>query len=483
MKNFIQKLNKNENKNVGVVAHGDPKGITLISLVITIVVLIILAGVAINMTLGENGIFTKAQEAKRMQAIATANEKIGLEILTAQMEALERDESLEQEQLEDIISKYGALQADGDTIILNDNGYETSLLDIYKGTTTTSGSYTENKAKLELLEGQVELLQQQKGENEARIALLESEVELLERQKADLQQQLEDLASSGGDQAQKIVELTTQIQTLEQEKNTLEQNLIVANAKVEEYEALKELLKETTVTANKILEDYKAYIDGEIIKGTMPNNGGVTKTINAGESYTIPQGYHNGTGVITASTLESQTSGTATEDKILKGYTAYKDGKLIKGTMENYAGKTVSASTITESGENALITIPQNGYYSTSSKISIPVSEMNGNLDDIPENPTFLTGQRTNVINNAVIGHTYAILDVAHGGNLNVGISSGATLITTSAKLQSAADNGYYNVTGMILCVATDTTIVLNSFVYGSQYQNVIALDLGTLYQ
>ena len=57
------------------------KGITLISLVITIVVLIILAGVAINMTLGENGIFTKAQEAKKMQEIATAKEQIGLEIL------------------------------------------------------------------------------------------------------------------------------------------------------------------------------------------------------------------------------------------------------------------------------------------------------------------------------------------------------------------------------------------------------------------
>ena len=40
------------------------KGITLIALVITIVVLIILAGVAINLTLGENGVFRKAKYAK-----------------------------------------------------------------------------------------------------------------------------------------------------------------------------------------------------------------------------------------------------------------------------------------------------------------------------------------------------------------------------------------------------------------------------------
>lgn len=36
------------------------KGITLVALVITIVVLIILAGVAISLTLSDNGIFNKA---------------------------------------------------------------------------------------------------------------------------------------------------------------------------------------------------------------------------------------------------------------------------------------------------------------------------------------------------------------------------------------------------------------------------------------
>ena len=40
------------------------KGITLISLVITIIILIILAGVAVNLSLGENGIFRRAKEAK-----------------------------------------------------------------------------------------------------------------------------------------------------------------------------------------------------------------------------------------------------------------------------------------------------------------------------------------------------------------------------------------------------------------------------------
>ena len=43
----------------------DMKGITLVALVVTIVVLLILAGVSINLVLGDNGIIKKAQEAKK----------------------------------------------------------------------------------------------------------------------------------------------------------------------------------------------------------------------------------------------------------------------------------------------------------------------------------------------------------------------------------------------------------------------------------
>ena len=40
------------------------KGITLIALVVTIIVLLILAGVSINMLTGQNGILNRASEAK-----------------------------------------------------------------------------------------------------------------------------------------------------------------------------------------------------------------------------------------------------------------------------------------------------------------------------------------------------------------------------------------------------------------------------------
>ena len=50
------------------------KGITLIALVVTIVVLLILAGVSINMVLGQNGIVTKAQEARDKTEQAKQND-------------------------------------------------------------------------------------------------------------------------------------------------------------------------------------------------------------------------------------------------------------------------------------------------------------------------------------------------------------------------------------------------------------------------
>lgn len=52
------------------------KGITLVALVVTIIVLLILAGVAINMVLGENGLIQKAKVAQEKYAVAEEKEKI-----------------------------------------------------------------------------------------------------------------------------------------------------------------------------------------------------------------------------------------------------------------------------------------------------------------------------------------------------------------------------------------------------------------------
>lgn len=49
-------------------------GITLVALVITIIVLLILAGVTISLTLGENGLLSRAQEGKNAHTAGEAND-------------------------------------------------------------------------------------------------------------------------------------------------------------------------------------------------------------------------------------------------------------------------------------------------------------------------------------------------------------------------------------------------------------------------
>lgn len=61
-------------------------GITLVALVVTIVVLLILAGVSINLVLGNNGIIAKAKEARDKSAQASQNDLIAMNELAQALE-------------------------------------------------------------------------------------------------------------------------------------------------------------------------------------------------------------------------------------------------------------------------------------------------------------------------------------------------------------------------------------------------------------
>ena len=90
------------------------RGITLIALVITIIVLLILAGVTINALSGENGILKRATQAKSKTGRSNVLEQINLAIITARTEGLGQ---VDKKLLRDEITKAGmTVKTDGDDL-------------------------------------------------------------------------------------------------------------------------------------------------------------------------------------------------------------------------------------------------------------------------------------------------------------------------------------------------------------------------------
>ena len=57
------------------------KGITMVVLVVTILVLLILAGISVAVLYGPNGIITRANEAKMIAEMVNARERVDTQIL------------------------------------------------------------------------------------------------------------------------------------------------------------------------------------------------------------------------------------------------------------------------------------------------------------------------------------------------------------------------------------------------------------------
>ena len=95
------------------------RGITLIALVVTIIVLIILAGVSINMLVGDNGIITQAQSAQRETEEAEAREKLEMALLDLQMEKYTNPNYNDEQFITDYLASQGMVAQD-DIVIVGD---------------------------------------------------------------------------------------------------------------------------------------------------------------------------------------------------------------------------------------------------------------------------------------------------------------------------------------------------------------------------
>lgn len=113
----------------------EKKGITLIALVITIIVLLILAGVSIATLTGENGILTRAQEAKEENEKAEIIEQIRLDISDIQ---IENQGSINEDEFYGILGKYGTVSEDKTILKTTSGNYDILISDIYSEKITSS---------------------------------------------------------------------------------------------------------------------------------------------------------------------------------------------------------------------------------------------------------------------------------------------------------------------------------------------------------
>lgn len=111
---------------------------------------------------------------------------------------------------------------------------------------------------------------------------------------------------------------------------------------------------DATAVVGEILATKTAYARGSKLTGTMPNNGAVSGVISTkAQEYSVPQGYHDGSGKVKIDTTE--------QAKIIEGN--IKSGVEILGVTGTYTGEAISAQTKSVTPYTTAQTIlPDSGY-------------------------------------------------------------------------------------------------------------------------
>ena len=127
---------------------------------------------------------------------------------------------------------------------------------------------------------------------------------------------------------------------------------------------------DATATAAEILSTKTAYVNGTKLTGTMPNRGAVTGSISTVDGvYTIPQGYHDGSGTVGIDSTEAAkiVAANIREGVEILGVT---------GTMSGEEGVVAQSKTATPKTTQQVIT-PDTGYnyLSQVTVAAIPYSE------------------------------------------------------------------------------------------------------------
>lgn len=113
--------------------------------------------------------------------------------------------------------------------------------------------------------------------------------------------------------------------------------------------------QDATATETEILAGKIAYNKGKKVTGTMKNNGAVSgKITSKDQKYTVPQGYHDGSGTVQ---IDATEAAKLIPDNIRDGITVLG----VTGTMSGTEGAKPQAKEVVPSTE-AQVVLPDEGY-------------------------------------------------------------------------------------------------------------------------
>lgn len=126
---------------------------------------------------------------------------------------------------------------------------------------------------------------------------------------------------------------------------------------------------DANATASQILSGATAYVQGSKVTGTMTNNGAVSGTISTkAQQYTVPAGYHDGSGKVQIATAE--------QNKIIAGN--IKQGVTVLGVTGTYSGEGVNLQSKTVTSSFTAQTVTADAGYDALSQVTVnamPYSE------------------------------------------------------------------------------------------------------------
>lgn len=235
--------------------------------------------------------------------------------------------------------------------------------------------------------------------------------------------------------------------------------------------------------------------NGTIVAGTMANNGAVDKTLTTEDvKYTVPAGYHSGTGSVkivpeTKSVTPTKaaqdivatngkvlskvtvaaipdnfvdtTDATATAGQILEGESAYVGSVKVEGTMPNNGSVT---QTLDATNGKQSYTVPA-GYHNGEGSVSIVLEQKNVTPTKTAQNVTPTTGKVLSKVTVAAIPAAYQDVtavdaDATHVLEGKKIVSSNGTVVTGSM-----ANNG--EVSGSIDGLTTMTFTIPAGYTTG----------------